>query len=109
MTHDIQSLAHWLRVCLLIAAACTTVFPILYSFSKWHVSALGRILMFQAVSFAFTLDVTALFQYWHPHDILVIFWVEAIAFTLIAISTALLIVMLCYINYYRPHRPKIRK
>jgi hypothetical protein len=47
------------------------------------------------------LDVTVLFQFWQPEDILIYFWVEAITFALIAVSTGLLAIALIRWNYIR--------
>jgi hypothetical protein len=71
-----------------IAAIFCTLFPIMYSFSRWRQFLLGRILMLTMVSLALAVDLTLLFAYWQPKDILVSFWIEVIVFSLIAISTA---------------------
>lgn len=46
--------------------------------------------MLQALSFAAAIDLTALFAFWTPKSILVLFWVNAIVFTGISISTSAL-------------------
>lgn len=99
MTHDLVTLIHWLHIVVWIAAVCATLFPIIYAFSPWFSTVLGRVLMLQSVSFALALDVTLLFAYWHPDDILIIFWTDVMVFTLIAISTVALTFMLLRTNY----------
>lgn len=106
MTHDIHTLLHWLRVVLIVAAICATLFPILYLFSHWWSTMLGRLLMLQGVAFALALDVTCLFTYWRPTDILVEFWIDVIVFTLIAVATASLTVMMIRANYKKLRRKK---
>jgi hypothetical protein len=89
MTHDIHALLVWIRVCVCIAAVSTTAVPTIYAFSPWWKRRLGQIFMLKATSFALTLDLTVLFIFWHPKNILIYFWTEAIAFTMISISTSL--------------------
>ncbi len=99
MTRDVDVLTHWIQGCLYVAAFCTTAFPFLYLFSPWYASQLGRCLMLQAVAFALIVDVTVLFQFYHPSDILVYFWVEAFCFSLVAVASAALTVMLWRTNH----------
>jgi hypothetical protein len=88
MTHDIHALLLWIRVCLCIAAAGTTSVPLVYMFSPWYSTRLGQIFMLKAISFALAIDMTVLFIFWQPKNILIQFWVEAVTFTAIAISTS---------------------
>ena len=99
MTHDIHVLMAWIIGCLTIAALCTTAFPILYAFFPWRSTLLGKLLMLQGVAFALVMDLTVLFQFWAPSNILVLFWVNAAGFSLVAIATASLTVMLWRKNH----------
>lgn len=101
MTHDVELLTKWVHTCLAVAAFCSTSFPVLYAFSPWYSTLLGRFLMLQAVSFALAIDMTLLFQFWVPSDILVLFWINAIVFTLIAGATFGLTVMLWRTNHVK--------
>jgi len=94
MNHDISNLVHWLHVFVIIAAVCATAFVILYAFLPWYASPLGRMLMLLSFSYALAIDMTCLFFYWHPSDILVEFWIDVIVFALIAIASTALIIML---------------
>lgn len=87
MTHDIHALLLWIRICVCIAAVGTTAVPVIYAFSPWWTRRLGQIFMMKALSFALAMDMTVLFIFWQP-NILVQFWVEALAFTAISISTS---------------------
>lgn len=98
MTRDIETLTNIIRICLAVAAFFTTLFPVIYLLFPWQSTRLGRLLMLQAVSFALALDMTLLFTFWMPGDVLVIFWTNALVFFLIAISTCLLTVMLWKTN-----------
>lgn len=99
MNSDPATLILWIRGCLWIAALCTTAFPLLYLFSAWQGSKLGRVVMLQAVAFALAMDVTLLFQYWTPSSPMVIFWINAFVLSLIAVASASLTVMMWVSNY----------
>lgn len=101
MTRDPEVLENILKIALIIAAVFATIFPILYSFSPWFSTPLGRVLMLHGISLALALDVTVLFFYWQPKDILVIFWVEIIVFSLIAIANLCMCILLVRHNYIR--------
>jgi hypothetical protein len=47
-----QTLLTWIRVVETIAAVCTTAVPVIYAFSAWNTRTLGRLFMWQAISFA---------------------------------------------------------
>lgn len=99
MTRDVEVLQQWILICVGFAALNTTFFPVLYLFSEWNESKLGRILMLQGVAFALAIDLTFLFAFWRPEDILVLFWINAAAFTLVAVATGLLTWMLWRTNH----------
>lgn len=90
MTRDIDILTRIIEICLYTAAFFATAFPVLYLFSPWYSTRIGRLLMLQAFAFALAIDITALFTFWQPEDILFYFWVETVVFVFIAISSALL-------------------
>ena len=97
--HEMHVLINWLRVFLILAVAFSTLFVIMYAFSPWYRSVVGRLLMLQSFSVALALDITLYFQFWPPHHILVAFWIELIEFLLIALATCLLCILL--LVYYR--------
>lgn len=99
MTHDVEVLMEWIRVATIIAAVCTTSVPVIYSFSPWYESILGRLFMLKAVSFALAMDLTVLFMLWKPSNILVVFWTDAVVLTLIAGSTASLAILIWRMNH----------
>lgn len=109
MTRDIETLTRIVQVCLFIAAFCSTSFPLLYSFFPWRSTKLGRLLMLQSVSFALALDCTLLFQFWFPEDILIIFWINALVFILIAVATASLTWMMWTTNHPKALNQRISK
>lgn len=109
MTRDIETLTKLIQICLVIAAFCASSFPVLYAFFPWRSTMLGRLLMLQSISFAVALDLTLLFQFWFPKDILVIFWVNALVFLLIAVATAALTVMLWMTNHPKALNQRIYK
>lgn len=64
MPNDIDTVLHWTKVFGLIAAICVSTFPLLYLFSPWYRSQLGRSLMLQSFSVALALDISVVYQYW---------------------------------------------
>lgn len=107
MTHNIHALVSWIRIVAVITATCTTVVPILYSFFPWRTRRIGQIFMLQAVSFAMAMDLTALFSYWHPKDILVVFWIDAFVLTAVSVSTAAFAVLILKMNYDASRKGKL--
>jgi hypothetical protein len=103
---DVENLRSWIRVCLWVCAICTTLVPLIYSFSPWWRSLLGRAFMIQAISFAMIVDITLIFAYWKPDslsDILVRFWVDAILLTLVAGATLTLAITIWLLNHRQHH------
>lgn len=90
MTRDINILRTWILVVAFIAALGTNLVPIVYFFTPWRQRMLGRLFMFQAVTFAVTLNMSLVFSFWKPKDILILFWIDAIVLTAVAISTSAL-------------------
>jgi hypothetical protein len=99
VTHDIEVLTRILKGCLFVAAFLATAFPVLYMFSPWWSTWLGKLLMLHAFALALALDVTAIFTFWQPSDILVYFWVEVFVFGLIALANGLMCWMLWRTNH----------
>ena len=62
--------------------------------------------MLQAVSFAVAMDLSTLFAFWTPSNILVVFWVDVVFLTAIAVSTMLFTVFMARIEYSRRKRVK---
>lgn len=87
MTHDVEVLQRWLQIAVVIAAIGATSVPFTYSFFPWRTRPTGRVLMFKAIAFAAAMDVTVLFSFWTPNDILVVFWINIIILAGIATST----------------------
>jgi hypothetical protein len=81
----------------IVAALCTTAFPILYAFFPWRSTLLGKMLMLQAVAFALAMDGTVIFNLWMP-SLNVGVVIEVIVFGLIAISTAALTALMWKAN-----------
>jgi hypothetical protein len=83
MTHDVQTLRQWLFVVVVIAGVGATSVPVLYSFTGWRKSRLGKLFMFKSLAFATLVDLFVLFKFWKP-NIYVIALFYAIVFTAIA-------------------------
>ena len=95
-----ETYVFWVTICLVFAAISATMFPIMYMFSPWYKSHLGRALMFKAIAFAMAVDFTLLFYIWTP-PLAVAFWISAFVYTFIAVTAGGLTLMLWYNNYYR--------
>lgn len=96
MTHNIDILTTWIRIVAIVTAVCTTSVPMLYSVFPWRTRRFGQIFMLQAIAFAVAMDMTVLFSYWHPKDILIIFWVDAVVLSVVAASTAAFAILIGY-------------
>lgn len=108
---DLEDLRLWVHVCLVVAAVSTTTFPMLYCFSPWSASGLGRVLMLQGIAFAAAMDLTAIFSFWAPiHHIELALIINAVVFTFIAASTGALTIMLWRLQHERANNniPKRR-
>lgn len=98
MTRDADILRIWIMAMLCLAAVCVNSVPAIYMFCPWRNTWLGKLFMLQAISFAFAIDVSVLFQFWKPADILLVFWTVIILYTLIAVSTSALAVFIWRLN-----------
>lgn len=100
MTHDIETLTEIVQGCLLVAAICSTSFPLLYLVrSKWRKTALGQLVMCWVLSYSLALDLTCLFTFWYPKDILLVFWIQVFVFGFIAITSALMTGYMLWLNF----------
>lgn len=108
MTRDLETLQHWLLIFLWVASVCTTLFPVLWAFSRWWTTLVGRLLMLQSLALALAVDLTLAFQYIEvgPDDLLMIFWLNAVVFGLIALASVLLTFAMIRLNYFRRKRKK---
>lgn len=89
-----------IEVCLAIAAICTTLVPVIYAFSPWYRSALGRAFMVQAIAFALVLDGTWFAAHVIVHDPELILAVNMLIFLLVAGATFSVAFMIWKINHY---------
>lgn len=92
------SLLLLIHIAQIVAAVCATSVPIIYVFSPWYVSKLGRAFMLQAVAFAAAVDLTVLFQFWRTMNIEALFWVNLVVLGLIAVATAVLTIVIFRLN-----------
>lgn len=99
MSPELETLFHWTQTCLIIAAITTTAFPVLYAFSPWYKSKLGRIVMAQSLAFAVAIDMTTIFQFWVPSSMRLILWLNALVFSSIAAASTALTWKLWKLNY----------
>lgn len=100
--NDIQTVLEISRIFLIIAAVCTTIFPILYLFSPWYKSHLGRAVMIQSVSIAAALDISVVFNYVEaPSDLRAILFINVVVLSLIASAAVYLSIMLIHYNFNR--------
>ena len=96
-----MTLSDGVLVSLIFAAITTTSFPILYSFSPWYKSHLGRAFMAQAIAFSVAIDLTLLFKFWLPKDLDSKLMITIAAFMLVGIASLGLTAMMYRMNYVR--------
>lgn len=101
MNADIEVLRFWIRVVGIIAMLGSISFPVIYAFSPWKKTPLGKIMMLLGVTLAFALVMSMAFSFWRPTNILIVFWVNAAMLTAIAISTSSLSWQVWKLNYAR--------
>lgn len=99
MSEEINSLIFWIKICLVIASVGTTLVPFIYAFSPWYKTNLGRAFMTQALAFSLAVDMTTYFAFRPPEDIRVRLWANAAVFTIIAVSTIGLAILIWRLNY----------
>lgn len=95
---DIEVLRQWIRVVTLIAAIAATSFPAVYAFFPWRARPLGRVLMLQGVTLAAALNISLILSFVRPNNIMVLFWINAVILTGIAVSTSSLTYMVWKLN-----------
>lgn len=88
MTRDAEVLRVYILVIVTMASIGTTSIPVIYAFSAWRSSPLGRAYMVKAITFAVTMDLTLLFMFWRPSNIMIRFWINAILLTAVAMTSA---------------------
>jgi hypothetical protein len=92
-----SSLEHFLLAVMVIAGACTTAFPVLYSRFPWRRTKVGRALMIKSSSTAFAVDVTILMNFIRP-VVEIRIGVYAICFSAIACSSLYLTLVMLKTN-----------
>lgn len=100
MTRDIHTLILWIRIVAIVASTCSTFLPVTYAvLFPWRSRLVGRLIMFLTVTLAVTIDLSTLFSFWKPKDILWVFWIDAIVLTAIAASTLLLAIFMIRLRF----------
>lgn len=99
MIPDVATLMLWGDIALVVAAIATTAFPLLYMFSPWYRSQVGRLIMMKALAFAMAMDATVYFRFWLPENIKIAYLVNDIVFTAISIAVSALTIQLWRMNY----------
>lgn len=100
MSSDIETIRQWTRVILTITAICVSVFPLLYLFSPWYKSQLGRAMMLQSLSIAFAVDFSAVYQYWaFTENLKVLVTIRLFMFVFVGAASIYLTTMLIHLNF----------
>ena len=94
MNYNVAHMMKWVEFFLFMAAITTTAFPVLYAFSPWYKSLLGRLIMTQATTLAVAMNLTLYFHFWTPTDIRVALLINIIVVAAIGITSGLLTWML---------------
>lgn len=88
------------------AAVCTTLFPVLYLFSKWNMYAQGRALMIKASFTAIALDLTFILHIWPLENLDVVLAGASLIFLAMGFASVYLSTVMINTNYYRKSREK---
>lgn len=100
MPKDMETVIDYIRICLVITAICVSLFPILYLFSPWYRSHLGRAVMIQSMSVAFAIDVSVVRAYWiRDMTPTGLFLLNVVTLGFIAAASVYLTVMLIHYNF----------
>lgn len=99
MAENLDLLMFWYRVVCVVCSITTTAVPVLYAFTPWRTRLFGKLFMVQAISFAVAMDMSTLFAFWQPSNILIVFWVSIAMLSAIGFSTAGLAVMMIVIPF----------
>jgi len=90
MSQDIETLRMWIRFLTVFTMVAVTSFPVVYAFTPWRSRPLGRILMFLGISYAFAFNITTLFSFWRPKNLLWMFGLYTVMLLFIAFASILL-------------------
>lgn len=92
-----------ITICWVVAAVAATAFPVLYSFSSWSKSTLGRVMMSNAIATAFLVDlvVVSRLRLFNVEISLILYIVAFIAF---ACTKTAMSVMMIAINYRKGNK-----
>jgi len=108
MPHDPALLEFLIRIFSIIAAIFATSCPVIYSFSPWWSTPLGRVVMLQAVSFALFLDLIVLFKFLEPASSSAAFFaVRTIMYGMIGLATGSLTYMIWRLNHNKNSRKEV--
>jgi hypothetical protein len=101
MSLDLKTARDIADVVLVVAAICTTAFPVLYLPSPWYKSHLGRAVMIQSASLAFAIDISLLLRVWKfTDDLATLLTINIVLLALISIGSIYLTVALLYYNFF---------
>lgn len=94
----------WIRIFVVGAAICATSVPVIYAFYPWRTRGLGKVFMLQAFTFAVTMDISALFSFWRPRNLLFVFIVDLLILLGIGVSTLTMALFIWKLNHPRKGR-----
>lgn len=96
----IDTVLQWVKITSIVTAILATAFPLIYLFSPWYRSQLGRAVMLQSVSIAFAIDLSVVYQHWRfTTDLRTLMYINIGMLVFISAGTLYLIVMLLIYNF----------
>jgi hypothetical protein len=100
MPKDMETVIEYIKIMLVVTGICVSLFPILYLFSPWYRSHLGRAVMIQSMSVAFAIDISVVRAYWlQDMTVTALFLLNLVILAFIAGASMYLVVMLLYYNF----------
>lgn len=96
----------WFIGCLLITAASTTLFPLLWMFSPWHETVVGRLIMIRSIAFSASVDLTVYFLLFAPMEEFAntYYLLQTFVFSIITVVSILLTFTMLNMNYFKKRK-----
>lgn len=88
------------NVVVVLATLTAITFPVMYAFSTWNRSFIGRFLMADSIAYALLMSLTTFFRFWQPMDPQMVRTIYLIAFVGILITNVALLYGLWCVNFH---------
>lgn len=106
MSDMLINASDWFISCLLVTAVFTTLFPLLWMFSPWYETVVGRLIMIRSIAFSAAVDLTVYFLLFTPREEFAntYYLLQAIVFSVITVVSILLTFTMLNMNYFKKRK-----